>query len=303
MDRGLDRDDHPREEAASAPVTAAERLHPVGQDWTRAFALPDGRRREAVVVRDRSYAIRDTESRTLAVVGTFRVVFTRDLEQGVYDGHARRLARDLEALTAAGLLERRPFTRSRSGRPLDVVTLTPEGRALLEASRARTACGVGEPRQAVYAGVVRSPELLHDATLYRLYLEEAARLERDGATVRRVVLDHELKGALQRAAQATSPHTADERTAALARAATELHLPVVDGHVQIPDLRLEIEDAAGTRTRVDLELATEAYRAGQLRAKAAARREQKQRDRDKKERVPQPQVVAPPVKPAHPEVT
>jgi cell division protease FtsH len=38
-------------------------------------------------------------------------------------------------------------------------------------------------------------------------------------------------------------------------------------------------------------------------AKAAARREQKQRDKDKKERVPQPQVVAPPVKPAHPEVT
>ncbi len=38
-------------------------------------------------------------------------------------------------------------------------------------------------------------------------------------------------------------------------------------------------------------------------AKAAARRERKQRDKDKKERVPQPQVVAPPVKPAHPEVT
>jgi cell division protease FtsH len=38
-------------------------------------------------------------------------------------------------------------------------------------------------------------------------------------------------------------------------------------------------------------------------AKAAARREQKQKDKDKKERVPQPQVVAPPVKPAHPEVT
>jgi len=38
-------------------------------------------------------------------------------------------------------------------------------------------------------------------------------------------------------------------------------------------------------------------------AKAAARREQKPRDKGKKERVPQPQVVAPPVKPAHPEVT
>jgi len=38
-------------------------------------------------------------------------------------------------------------------------------------------------------------------------------------------------------------------------------------------------------------------------AKAAAQREQKQRGKGKKERVPQPQVVAPPVKPAHPEVT
>jgi cell division protease FtsH len=38
-------------------------------------------------------------------------------------------------------------------------------------------------------------------------------------------------------------------------------------------------------------------------AKAAAHRQDKPRDTEKKERVPQPQVVAPPVKPAHPEVT
>ena len=38
-------------------------------------------------------------------------------------------------------------------------------------------------------------------------------------------------------------------------------------------------------------------------AKAAARRRDKPRGTEKKERVPQPQVVAPPVKPAHPEVT
>lgn len=84
------------------------------------------------------------------------------------------------------------------------------------------------------------------------------------------MLDHELKGDLHRTARVDGRACAKEREAAIKRAARALDLPTVDGHVQVPDLRLEIEYAAGDRTRVDLELATEAYRPAQLRAKARA---------------------------------
>ena len=42
--------------------------------FTRDLDLPRGREREIVRVRDREYALRGSESRTLATVGAFRVV-------------------------------------------------------------------------------------------------------------------------------------------------------------------------------------------------------------------------------------
>ena len=45
---------------------------------------------------------------------------------------------------------------------------------------------------------------------------------------------------------------------------------MVNGHVQLPDLRIEYDTRDGDRTKVDLELTTEAYRAGQLAAKRQA---------------------------------
>ena len=64
--------------------------------------------------------------------------------------------------------------------------------------------------------------------------------------------------------------TAATRQERLAELAAEHDLHVVDGHVQLPDVRLEYETAAGERGRVDLELATNHYRAGQLAAKQQA---------------------------------
>ena len=58
-------------------------------------------------------------------------------------------------------------------------------------------------RQEFYAGirsvrharffVHRPRELTHDAQVYRAYLKDAERLRESGASIRRVVLDHELK--------------------------------------------------------------------------------------------------------------
>ena len=45
---------------------------------------------------------------------------------------------------------------------------------------------------------------------------------------------------------------------------------MVDGTIQIPDLRLEYETREGSVARVDLELATEHYKPSQVAAKAQA---------------------------------
>jgi len=267
VSRGLDISRDARE-ITPAPVTS-QRAPVPSRSGARPFALPAGRAREEVQVRGRTYHLRDTESRTLETVGAFRVVFTRDLRVGVYGGNDGRLRRDLSTLEAAHLVERQLWPRNGRGERLTVVTLTPEGRTVLEASRSQTHHEL-DGGQVVYAGIVRPSELLHDATLYRMYLTEADRLAAEGLRVRRVRLDHELKAALHTTAAVDGRAAEDERRRRLEHAAAVHHLPIIDGHVQIPDLRLEVEDATGARSHVDLELATEAYRSGALRAKAKA---------------------------------
>ncbi len=272
MARGWDRDDERTDRPSGTGVSAgaARERRPPQEPPSRGFRLPTGRRREAVRTHGRRYDLRDTESRTLEIVGTFRTVFTRDLAVEPYAQDRRRLAHDLDSLAEQGLVQRRTLTRNSRGEPLEAVALTHDGQALLEARRAPTRDGDREPPQVVYAGFVRPSELLHDATLYRVYLVERHGLAQEGRTVRRVVLDHELKAHLYRPLNGQRFASTAERDARLAELAAAQHLPIVDGHVQFPDLRLEIETASGDRTRVDVELATEAYRSSQLRAKTRA---------------------------------
>ena len=64
--------------------------------------------------------------------------------------------------------------------------------------------------------------------------------------------------------------SAESRQARLADLARAEDLPVVDGHVLLPDVRIEYDTASGERSKVDLELTTDHYHAGQLAAKARA---------------------------------
>jgi DNA-binding MarR family transcriptional regulator len=206
----------------------------------------------------------------LEVVGTFRAVWTRDLAIGTHGGDTHRLEGDVRSLTAQGLVQQRRVAADRHGQSVVAVSLTDAGKALVEHRRNPSGHASMDAPQAIYSGWVRPAELIHDASLYRMYLEEAARLAHEGRVVRRVVLDHELKGDLYQALHAHPAINKADRDARLAELAAAHHLPMVDGHVQLPDLRLEVDTAVGERTHVDLELTTEAYHAGQLRAKARA---------------------------------
>jgi hypothetical protein len=244
---------------------------------TRSFSLPSGLTRETVRGRERSYRLRGSECATLVTVGTFRVVFERDLREGPYRGDDQRLRQDVAALAAKGLLQRRTVASDDHGHGLGVLALTREGHALLERSRTNEATS-SRGHQAVHHGWSKPREIIHDASLYRMYQVEAAAIEARGGVIQRVVLDDELKREVfaranrptALAADAPPARLVEARTERLEEAATRLSLPIVNGHVEFPDLRLEYDDPVFGQTRVDLELVSDAYHRGHVAAKQCA---------------------------------
>lgn len=207
--------------------------------------------------RDRTVHLRASARDTLRIVGTFRTVAVSDLARTAYGGNRDRLEQDIRSLTRRGWLERHTVPGRHGGRAEAVLVLSRDGHAF--AARRLALEG-----QVLHWGLVKPKEQAHDAALFRVAEAEAGRLAQRGGTVRRVVLDFELKA--QVAARRNAPGApTDPETIAQA-----LHLRVVNGTVQIPDVRLEYETREGSMARVDLELATEHYKPSQVAAKAQA---------------------------------
>ena len=250
MSRGRSED---RQEEGRALATA--RALPVS-----ALRHPE-RPSRTVRLRDDAYRPNASEVRTLATVGTFRIVPVRDLgaarghQHG--DGNARRLLQ-------AGLLERQ--TLMIGGRSVPVVALTADGKSALEAAQGHG----GDVGQRYHAGFVKPREAAHDAQLHAMYTAEAQRIEAEGGQPTRVVLDYELKREYQaflHRADRPADETVEDARETFAAAA---QLPIVEGHLELPDLRIEYEDADGRLQVRDLELVTEHYSRSQLAGKAKA---------------------------------
>ena len=132
------------------------------------------------------------------------------------------------------------------------------------------------PRQEFYSGIRQPRELTHDAKVYAAYLRAAERLQEQRARVRRVVLDLEIKRDYQRFLQernrgrGDSDGRPDRTLEEIHRWAAEHQLPEQDGHVQIPDARIEYEDADGRLHWHDIEVETEHYRGQHAAAKAGS---------------------------------
>ena len=221
--------------------------------------LPQTDQREPVAVRDRVYHLRQSEARALAVIGTFRVVPEAELRH-LSPASSRA---DLRSLTEQGLVARSAATVNHQHTPL--VVLTPEGKALLD-----THADPGGARQQYHQGLVKPRELGHDVQLYRLYQMEAARLEHDGGRITRVVLDYELKHDYQTFLHRQDRPEAASHEADLHAFADAQHLPIIDGHLELPDLRIEYETEDGRVEQRDVELVTEHYSRGQMAGKAQA---------------------------------
>ncbi len=234
---------------------------------TSQFRLPGGPEREDVFARRGHFRLRDTESHTLVTVGSFRVVFERDLLEGPYRGDAARLVQDIRSLRAQGLIDRRTIASNDSGRVIRILALTEHGAELLEAQRDRDE---GERDQAVHHGWRKPAEVIHDASLCRMYQVEAAAIEDRGGRITRVVLGDELKQTIYSVANRQPTGFERDTHRALEQAASAVGVRTVNGHLEFPDVRIEYETAAGERTRVDLELVTAAYHGAQIAAKQAA---------------------------------
>lgn len=261
----------PDREIADARATDGRESPDVGRGGGRDGARdtdrrPDSRGREArqpARGRERWHRLRETDWDTLRTVGTFRVVDEQDLLARVQDPDAA--THDLAHLVGDGLLERRTAIVNHA--PTHLVALTEEGRSLLEAHRGEA----GEwPGQQYHTGFVKPRELAHDVYLYRAAKAETARLADQGARVTRVVLDYELKRDYQRFLQRRDREAHASVAADRDAFARVQGLTVVDDHLVLPDLRLEVEYPDGRRDVRDVEVVTEHYSRGQLAGKAQA---------------------------------
>jgi len=235
--------------------------------FVRHVDLPRGRERELVYdVRHRAYSLRGSESRTLATVGSFRVVPARDLRDQ-HDRAADPRSGDLRHLREQGLVQ----TVRLDGRRDVAVVLTDRGRDLLESHRDRD----HEPRQTFYSGLTRERELEHDSQVYRAYEREAERLAERDVRIDRVVLDYELKREYQQWLHERDRERDDydghpDRDAQeIAQWALEHDLPYFDDQAHFPDVRIEYEESDGRHGHRDVEVLTVHYRGGH--AAAAAR--------------------------------
>ncbi len=147
-----------------------------------------------------------------------------------------------------------------------MVTLTEEGRNVL----LRT--GQFRHDQEIYAGLVKPREAEHDAQVYRAYLKEWERIERDGGSNPRIVLDFELKADIQKAIHTRQKAEPDEDLSAIKQqVAEQFDLKFIDDSIQIPDLRIEYDLDQGAQSgHSDVEVATAAYHGRHLAAKLQA---------------------------------
>ena len=218
--------------------------------------------------RDRPRRTRTERTRAaIADVGLYRAVSYTDLSAQHFDGHPYTTRRLVTQMTRAGLIEEHEATGPH-GNTFTVLTATARGKDAAH----RAAVDAGHiPEQQTWTGLVKPAELSHDTAVYRAALGERARIEAAGGRVVRVRLDAELKSLVATATEKARAEGGDRAADDAKRAAaTELGLPMQDGHVMYPDAQLDIEDADGVSGRVNVEIASDHYHAAAIAAKAGA---------------------------------
>ena len=232
--------------------------------------MRDGHRREYAASRERGSTIsfEDRCTGALTDIGVFGAVSYRDLAEARFGGHPHTTRRAVNAWIRKGWVEEHRATGPK-GNPFKVLSLTREGVAEARKKAARRGM---DPAQRIRTQRMRPAEAGHDTAIYRAAWKERRRLAEEGANVRRVRLDAELKSAIARRSEAARlKHGRQAADAERHRLARELGLPVdEEGRVLYPDAQVEYTDADGRTGRVNIEAVSGNYREPAVRAKAAA---------------------------------
>ncbi len=210
------------------------------------------------------YSISSDEIRTMYDIGRFRVIRDQDLVAFRYRSNQPPMRQDVQALLRQGLIQHKTIWTGRNKEVNTLLALTKAGKQLLKRQE-------GIPSdQALYTGFVKPAEIHHDAEVYPVFQRESAQIEKEGGRIRRVVLDYELKKKAYSPlakAKALPPAEYAKQQAEIAR---EFGLKVVNGHIALPDLRIEYETPSGATGHIDLEVASKDYHGSHAAEKAAA---------------------------------
>ena len=226
-----------------------------------------GHRRELGRTRHKGLDMTERVHACLQEVGLYRCASHRDLVEAHFSGNRFAAAKGLERLVRSGAMQQHQ-ARGPNGGTFTLYTLTKPGAAL--AQRLAVKRGL-DPEQRAWAGMVKPREAAHDADVAKACRKEIEALTAQGARLRRILIDAELKGILaKRSETARAKQGKEEADRARRKAADELHLPCDDqGHVQIPDAQIQYVDEAGNLGRVNVEVASDHYREGSVKAKSA----------------------------------
>ena len=227
-------------------------------------APPKARLNERLSFRaiEKWYRLSDRERGTLREIGRFRTIDAEALFKYRYAGKPAAFRQEIARLQQQGLLQRRSISVGKNRDTLIIVALTKEAAKLV-----RQDSQLPE-NQAVYAGFVKPAEVPHDAAIYQMYQAEAAQIEAKGGKIRRVVLDYELKKEVYSKLAREREAGALEYARRQQEVAGEQGLPIVDGKIALPDLRIEYETPENDLDHMDLELATEHYHRGHMDVKS-----------------------------------
>ena len=227
----------------------------------------NGHRREYDPRGTKRQTFQDRTDRAIADVGMYRNVAYRDVVDAHFEGHPYAARRAVDQMVQAGHV-REHTAEGPQGGNYKVLTLTERG--VERAERVARDQGL-DSQQKAWSGLVKPRELQHDVAVFRAARIEQMKLLEQGATIKRVRIDAELKREIARATESSRARGGKEAAdAARLEAAEALGLAVKDSRVEYPDAQLEYLDVEGRSGRVNVEVATEHYSAKSIAAKAAA---------------------------------
>ena len=203
----------------------------------------------------------------LADVGMYRNVSYRDLSESHFGGHPFTTRKAVDRMIRDGLV-REHQAKGPKGGTYKVLTVTEAG-----ARKARQCADQQgfDKQQQTWTGLVKRGELSHDTAVYRAAQVETRRLMEQGAVIKRVRIDAEMKKHVARATEtARAKEGSKAADAARLKAAQELQLPIKEGRVVYPDAQIEYQDIEGRSGRVNVEVASEHYSGKTIAAKAQA---------------------------------